>query len=117
MKIISQEQVHEAHERLQAILADIEARPVRLLPDNPQGHQDFENALLSAIETSGVNSVRLDRKDAVRGGNFTSLRYDQQIEGDAFQIHAYLDALDRMPWVTRSQTLSVEAKLSHHRSQ
>lgn len=102
------EEVTAAHENLRAILSEIESRPVKLLADTPQGHQDFENALLIAVEENGVNSVRLDRKDAVRGSSFTSLRYDQQIEGDAYQIHAYLDALDRMPWVTRCQTLSVE---------
>jgi len=103
-----QEQLVEAARRVRELERMIEERPVSLLPDTPASHQAFESKLLEAVDGSGVNSLRLDRRDAMREGDLTYLKYEQQLEGNAEQIHAFLNELDTMPWVTRVMSLGIE---------
>ena len=104
-----QMQLKKAAQRVRDLERMIEERPVSLLPDTPAAHQAFESKLLEAVDSSGVNSVRLDRRDAMREGDLMYLKYEQQLEGDAAQIHAFLHQIDVMPWVTRVMSLAIEA--------
>ena len=104
-----QEDLIAAARRVRELEQMIEERPVSLLRDTPSSHQAFESKLLEAVDASGVNSVRLDRRDTTRDGDLTYLKYEQQLEGGAGQIHAFLHELDVMPWVTRVLSLAIES--------
>ena len=103
--------VHEslmaAHSKMVAAQQRIKDRAFNLCGNTPEAEHEFETTLLELVGGSGLNSVRMDRQ-AENGGKTPSLNIDLVVEGDAFALHKFLEALEGTRWVTRVLGISVE---------
>ncbi len=97
-----------AHAKMLAVQQRIKDRPFSLCADTPEAEHEFETKLLELVGSSGLNSVRMDRQAENRGGHLPSLNIDLVVEGDAFALHKFLEALEGTRWVTRVLGISVE---------
>ena len=64
--------------------------------------------MLELVESSGLNSVKMDRQAENRSGKVPSFSIDLVVEGDAFALHKFLEALEGTRWVTRVLSIAIE---------
>jgi hypothetical protein len=83
-------------------------RVLRLCPDTPEAQHEFEAGLLGAVESSGLSSVRMDRRRDLLDGDQTCLVIDLVVDGDAQALHRFLRVVEGLPWVTRVLSLSID---------
>ena len=104
--------VHEELVAAQLAMEDVQkriaARPFGLCPATPEAEHEWEAALMAQVESSGLHSIRMDRREEARAGGYSSLTLDLVLEGDAAALQKLLQSLEGMRYVTRVNSLSVE---------
>ncbi len=99
--IAAQRAVNEVRER-------VASRPFGLCPSTPEAQHEFEATLMGQVEASGLHNIRMDRREEMRDGRYPTLTMDLLVEGDAFALQRFLQALEEMRYVTRVTSLGVE---------
>jgi len=104
--------VHEQLVAAQLAMEDVQkriaARPFGLCPATPEAEHEWEAALMAQVESSGLHSIRMDRREEARDGGYSSLTMELVLEGDAGALQRFLQSLEGMRYVTRVTSLSVE---------
>jgi hypothetical protein len=101
-------QLLAAHARMLEVQQRIQSRPFSLCADTPEAEHEFETTLLELVQGSGLNSVKMDRQAENRTGRIPQLNIDLVVEGDAFALHKFLEALEGTRWVTRVLSIAIE---------
>jgi hypothetical protein len=102
------EQLEAAKEALEDVQARVAALPFGLCPATPEAQHEWEAALMAQVESSGLHSIRMDRRTEARAGGYSSLTMDLVLEGDAEAMQKFLQSLESMRYVTRVTSLTVE---------
>jgi hypothetical protein len=102
------EQLLQSHAQMQAVKKRIEERAFSLCPATPEAEHGFETALLGMVDSSGLHSVRMDRGAERMDGRTPMLAIDLVVEGEARSLHAFLQAVEGMRWVTRVLGVTIE---------
>jgi hypothetical protein len=95
-------------EQLEQLQAGMDDREWILCPDTPGARNEFENALHRQIESAGLDRVSMDRQDGVAIAGVPSFTISLIVEGDAFQLHEFLQGLEQVRWLTRVLTLEIQ---------
>jgi len=98
----------DAQQAMNDVQRRVAERPFGLCPDTPEAQHEFEAALMGHVESSGLHSVRMDRREVARDGRYATLTMDLVVEGDAFALQRFLRAVEEMGYVTRVTLLVVE---------
>jgi hypothetical protein len=102
------QQLLDAQEAMNDVQRRVAERPFGLCPGTPEAQHEFEAALMGHVESSGLHSVRMDRREEARDGRYATLTMDLVVEGDAFALQRFLQAVEEMRYVTRVTSLVVE---------
>jgi hypothetical protein len=102
-------------QELDSILQEIQQRAWRLCPDTPEAQHEFESSLLEAVQDSGLESVRMDRRSELLDGRHACLTIEMVVDGDAYALHQFLLAVERLPWVTRVLSLAIDPGAAERR--
>ncbi len=102
------EQLLKAHARMLEVKASIAERAFGLCPSTPEAEHEFETSLLGLVDSTGLHSVRMDRKTETMDSRTPVLSLDLVVEGEAQSLQKFLQALEGMRWVTRVLGITVE---------
>ncbi len=102
------QQLLDAQEAMNDVQRRVAERPFGLCPSTPEAQHEFEAAVMGHVESSGLHSVRMDRREEARDGRYATLTMDLVVEGDAFALQRFLRAVEEMSYVTRVTSLTVE---------
>ena len=101
-------QLLEAQRAMEDVQKRVAARPFGLCPATPEAQHEWEAALMAQVESSGLHSIRMDRREGLLEGGYSSLTMELVLEGDAGALQRFLQSLEGMRYVTRVTSLSVE---------
>ena len=95
-------------EELEQLRSSMDEREWILCPDTPGARNEFENALHREIQIAGLNRISMDRQDGSDLAGVPSFTISLIVEGDAFQLHAFLQGLEKIRWLTRVLKLEIQ---------
>lgn len=101
-------QLRSVQEEVDARLAETDSREVILCPNTSAGRHGVETAVLQQVGASGLRRISTDRQPSVMGPEVPSFGISLIVEGDAFQLHEFLEGLESIKWLTRVLTLDVQ---------
>jgi hypothetical protein len=111
-EIAQDAQVHaqlvDAQRAVNDVRERVATRPFGLCPATPEAQHEFEATLMGKVESSGLHSVRMDRREDMRDGRYPTLTMELVVEGDAFALQRFLQSLEEMSYVTRVTSLGIE---------
>jgi Type II secretion system (T2SS), protein M subtype b len=103
------DQLVAARKSMEDVHEHVAALPFSLCPSTPDAEHEFEAQLMAQVEASGLHSVRMDRREDAHDARYPTLSMDLVVEGDAFALQKFLQALESQKYVTRITQLSVES--------
>jgi len=102
------EQLLKAHARMLVVKQSIAERAFSLCPATPEAEHEFETNLLGLVDSTGLHSVRMDRRSETLDARTPVLSLELVVEGEAKSLQKFLQAMEGMRWVTRVLGLTVE---------
>ena len=102
------EELRDAQAAMESVKQRIAARPFGLCPATPEAQHEWEASLMAQVESSGMHSIRMDRREEASAGGYATLTMELVLEGDASALQRFLQSLEGMRYVTRVTSLSVE---------
>ena len=101
------DELRDAQAAMESVKQRIAARPFGLCPATPEAQHEWEASLMAQVESSGMHSIRMDRREEA-GNGYATLTMELVLEGDASALQRFLQSLEGMSYVTRVTSLSVE---------
>ena len=102
------ERLAEINDELDTLRVSLDNREHVLCPDTPEARNQFESRLHKEIQAAGLNRVSMDRQAGFGTGAFPSFNISLVIEGDAYQLHSFLQGLESLEWVTRVLKVEIQ---------
>ncbi|MDG2148046.1 MAG: hypothetical protein P8N09_00835 [Planctomycetota bacterium] len=78
-----------------------------LCADTPEARNEFETALQEQIRAAGLSRISMDREAGFGGTDVPSFTISLEVEGDAFELHGFLQGLESLKWLTRVLFLQI----------
>lgn len=102
------ERLAEVNRELERLHVSLDARGFELCPDTPEARNEMESLLHTEMMNAGLTRVSMDRQAGSGTGAFPSFNISLIVEGDAFELHAFLQGLESLKWVTRVLKLEIQ---------
>jgi len=102
------ERLAEVNHDLEAMQASLDSRGFELCPDTPEARNEMESLLHTEMMEAGLTRISMDRQAGSGTGAFPSFNISLIVEGDAFELHAFLQGLESLKWVTRVLKLEIQ---------
>lgn len=97
-----------AHAQRLEVEQRMNERAYRLCPNTPEAEHEVESDLLQRVEDTGLNNVRMDRRNESFDGTNPCLVIELIVDGDGASLNRFLLSVEQMNWVTRILSLSIE---------
>jgi hypothetical protein len=78
-----------------------------LCADTPEARSEFETALQEQIRKAGLSRISMDREAGFGMGDVPSFMIALEVEGDAFELHGFLQGLESLRCLTRVLKLQI----------
>ncbi|MFT7462786.1 MAG: hypothetical protein ACI9EF_001128 [Pseudohongiellaceae bacterium] len=106
-----QSQIVAMHARIAEAEVELEGRTLVLCPDSSEARLEFETALTLKLVASGLQRVSVDRTKGTPIHGVPTFVIELVVEGDAVELHTFLQGLESLLWANRVIHLEVQPGL------